>query len=169
MAEALPDHEVSEAKELIYDGRPIITETDLHGRLTYVNRKFIEMSGYSKSELLGRSHNVVRHPDMPSSCYMLLWQTIRSGQSWQGYVKNRRKNGDYYWVVVHVSHKMAEGRHIGYIAVRKRPEPQTLEKVKRLYKHAKALERSGDFFEAEKLVTRAIRVNALGFPEEEMC
>jgi PAS domain S-box-containing protein len=96
MAEALPAHEVSEAKELIYDGRPIITETDLHGRLTYVNRKFIEMSGYSKSELLGRSHNVVRHPDMPSSCYMLLWQTIRSGQSWQGYIKNRRKNGDYY-------------------------------------------------------------------------
>jgi len=154
--------------ELLYDGRPIITETDLHGRLTYVNRKFVEMSGYGREELLGRSHNIVRHPDMPSACYVLLWQTIRAGMNWQGYVKNRRKDGRFYWVVVHVSRKMDGEKHVGYIAVRKKPEPKTLEKIKVLYAEAKAYERAGDLFRAEKLIAQTARVNAQGFPEEEL-
>lgn len=168
MSEAMYSAAAPGSLELIYDGRPIITETDLHGRLTYVNRKFIEMSGYEKHELIGRSHNVVRHPDMPSSCYMLMWQTIRAGMNWQGYIKNLRKDGNFYWVVVHVSRKMEQEKHIGYIAVRKKPDPKSLEKIKKVYASARAYEKSGDLFRAEKMIAQTMRVNPSGFPEEEM-
>jgi aerotaxis receptor len=80
-----------------------VTKTDLKGQITYANRAFIEISGFSEQELLGQPHNVVRHPDMPAEAFDDLWQTIKAGHPWRGLVKNRSKQGDYYWVDAYVT------------------------------------------------------------------
>ena len=76
----------------------ILSTTDLKGVITYVNPDFIAISGFEEDELLGRSHNLVRHPDMPPAAFADLWRTLKAGRSWMGLVKNRCKNGDHYWV-----------------------------------------------------------------------
>jgi aerotaxis receptor len=80
------------------DGRLIVSRTDLDGIITHANRSFIEMSGYSEEELIGAPHSILRHPDMPKAAFQDLWDTVQSGKIWQGYVKNLRKDGCYYWV-----------------------------------------------------------------------
>ena len=121
-------------EEVLYDGRVMITETDINGRITYVNRKFLEMSGYEKDELIGQPHSIMRHPDMPKCCFKNMWETIKKNETWKGYVKNLRKDGAYYWVVVYVSPKIdEEGNIIGYIAARKVPEALTLDEIKAKY------------------------------------
>ena len=120
--------------EVKFEGGNMITETDLHGRITYVNRLFIEMSGYSKEELIGKPHSIIRHPDMPKCCFNVMWKTIQEGNTWEGYVKNLRKDGAYYWVVVMVSPKYdPDGKLCGFIALRKPPGEMTLEEMKAKY------------------------------------
>lgn len=121
-------------EEVYFDGGCLLSETDTRGRLTYVNRKFCEMSGYSKEEVLGESHSILRHPDMPRSAYKELWETIKKGEKWSGYVKNLRKDGKYYWVIVDIISKRDEQENIiGYIASRKVPDGK-FESTKELYK-----------------------------------
>jgi len=122
-------------EEVKFDGRTLISETDTKGVITYVNRKFLEMSGYSKEEVIGTAHNILRHPDMPKEAFKQMWQTIQSGTIWEGYVKNLRKDGKYYWVVVHIVPKMnEEGNIIGYIASRKLPDPIKIQSTELAYK-----------------------------------
>lgn len=121
--------------EVKFDGGNMITETDLHGRITFVNRLFIQMSGYTKEELIGQPHSMIRHPDMPKRCFDSMWMSIKRGYPWEGYVKNLRKDGAYYWVIVNISPKYdSDGNLCGYIAVRKRPGEMTLEEIKSKYK-----------------------------------
>ena len=166
MAEALQQTTITEKQELFYDGAPMITETDQGGRITFVNRKFTEMSGYAREELLGRPHSIIRHPDMPSACFTLMWQTLHDGKSWQGYVKNCRKDGNFYWVVVHVTPKLLSNRIVGYIAVRKKPELLTIARIKEVYTRAKQLEAQGDYLGAKALVGNTARIGAESFPQE---
>lgn len=120
--------------EIKFEGGNMITETDLHGRITYVNRLFIQMSGYDKEELIGKAHSIIRHPDMPKCCFSSMWETVQRGCPWEGYVKNLRKDGAYYWVVVTVTPKYDSKQEIcGYIAVRKPPGELTLEEIKVKY------------------------------------
>lgn len=77
------------------DDTLIVSKTDLKGRITYINRDFLEISGFSADELLGEPHNIVRHPDMPPEAFQDLWETLKAGRPWTGYVKNRCKNGDH--------------------------------------------------------------------------
>ncbi len=81
----------------------IVSRTDLNGRITYVNDVFANISGYTQDELVGEPHSIVRHPDMPRSVFKQMWNTIKSGSMWKGYVKNLRKDGGYYWVYAEVS------------------------------------------------------------------
>ena len=107
-------------EEVIYDGRPMITETDLRGKIVYMNRKFIEMSGYDRHEILGKPHSVVRHPDMPREAFCCMWDTIKEGNMWSGFVKNLRKDGRYYWVEVIIEPILNDKRSItGYCASRR--------------------------------------------------
>ena len=76
----------------------IVSVTDTQGRITYCNPAFVDASGFSKDELLGQPHNLVRHPDMPEEAFRDMWATLQSGRPWTAVVKNRRKNGDHYWV-----------------------------------------------------------------------
>ncbi len=117
-------------EEVLFDGRSLISETDLKGVITFVNRKFVEMTGYSKAEAVGTPHNILRHPDMPKAAFEGMWKIIKQGKTWEGYVKNLRKDGRYYWVVVTiVPKKDEEGNIIGYIASRKMPDPVRLKQV----------------------------------------
>ncbi len=128
-------------EEVVFDGRSLITETDLKGTITFVNRKFVEMTGYSKQEAIGQSHNILRHPDMPKAGFEGMWKLIKEGKVWDGYVKNLRKDGKYYWVDVHIVPKKDEnGVIIGYIASRKVTSPQQLKATIIKYKELRDAE-----------------------------
>jgi len=103
----------------------IVSRTDFTGKITYVNDTFAEISGYEPEELIGQPHNVIRHPDMPKSAFADLWATVQRGDTWEGYVKNRRKDGGYYWVFARVSTVIKDGKAIEYKSVR---EPVSREK-----------------------------------------
>ena len=107
-------------EEYIFEGRAIISQTDTKGVITFANRKFCEISGYTPAELTGQPHNIIRHPDMPKAAFAQMWETIQSGQSWHGIVKNLRKDGLYYWVETEISPVRDDNDEIsGYIAARK--------------------------------------------------
>lgn len=129
-------------EEVIFDGRSLISETDLKGVITFVNRKFVEMTGYSKQEAVGQPHSILRHPDMPKAAFEGMWKIIKEGKVWDGYVKNLRKDGKYYWVDVHIVPKKDEnGTLIGYIASRKVTDPKRLESTILQYKKLLASEK----------------------------
>ena len=122
-------------EEVIFDGRSLISETDTKGVITFVNRKFVEMTGYSKQEAIGQPHSILRHPDMPKAAFEQMWKVIKEGKVWDGYVKNLRKDGKYYSVHVHIVPKKDEnGSIIGYIASRKVTVPDRLQNTVIQYK-----------------------------------
>ncbi|MDO8961395.1 MAG: PAS domain-containing protein, partial [Methylophilus sp.] len=84
---------VTQKEVELSDTSSIVSKTDLKGRITYINRDFIDISGFTEAELIGQSHNIVRHPDMPPEAYVDLWSTVKAGRPWNGMVKNRCKNG----------------------------------------------------------------------------
>ncbi len=96
----------------------IISRTDLKGIITYANETFANISGYAVDELIGRPHNILRHPDMPKSVYKELWDTIKEGKQWSGYVKNLRKDRGYYWVYAEVSGVYKDGKLVEYKSIR---------------------------------------------------
>ena len=106
-------------------GKLIISRTDFSGKITYVNETFAEISGYSPDELIGKPHNIIRHPDMPRSVFADLWATLERGEVWEGYVKNLRKDKGYYWVHAQVSLVFKDGEPYEYKSVR---EPVSREK-----------------------------------------
>ena len=120
------------------DSTVIISETDLKGRITHVNDDFISVSGFSREELMGASHNIVRHPDMPPAAFADLWDTLKQGKPWMGIVKNRCKNGDHYWVDAFATPIYADGQITGYQSVRVKPERALVERAERLYQTVNA-------------------------------
>lgn len=103
------------------DGRLIVSRTDLNGILTHVNDAFVEISGYSEDELIGKPQHILRHPDMPSAAYAGLWATVKAGKKWHGYVKNLCKDGGHYWVYATVVPNVRRGEVVGYTSVRRKP------------------------------------------------
>lgn len=117
----------------LHPRRPIVTRTDLQGRIVYANPEFIRISGFSEDELIGQPHNVVRHPDMPAEAFADLWHTIRQRQPWRGVVKNRTKQGDFYWVEAYITPVYQQDCHIGYMSVRSLPQPAEVSEATHLY------------------------------------
>ncbi len=115
-------------------GQSIVSKTDTKGRITYINPNFVEVSGFAEAELLGKAHNIVRHPDMPAEAFADMWRTLQAGEPWTGMVKNRRKNGDFYWVVANVVPIQELGRVIGYMSVRTAPTRDQIEAATALYR-----------------------------------
>ncbi|WP_109476590.1 PAS domain-containing methyl-accepting chemotaxis protein [Paraburkholderia sp. C35] len=99
----------------------LVSATDLKGRIQYCNPAFIAVSGFTRDELIGQPHNLIRHPDMPAEAFADMWTTIRSGRPWSALVKNRRKNGDHYWVRASVTPVVENGTPVGYLSVRVKP------------------------------------------------
>lgn len=118
-----------------YDSsKRIVSTTDTKGRITHVNQDFLDIAGFSRDELIGKAHNIVRHPDMPPAAYEDLWNTIKTGKPWMGIVKNRCKNGDHYWVDAFVTPIFENNDIIGYQSVRSKPSQKHVDSAERLYK-----------------------------------
>ncbi len=111
----------------------ILSTTDPRGRITYVNPDFVDISGYSESELLGEQHNLLRHPDMPTDAFAHLWTCIGAGRSWLGMVKNRCENGDHYWVSAFITPVSRDGKIVEYQSVRTKPQAEQIRAAEALY------------------------------------
>jgi len=129
---------VTSVERFVDPDSPIVSKTDRKGIITYVNRAFIEVSGYEEAELLGKNHNIVRHPDMPPEGFADLWACIKQGIPWRGLVKNRCKNGDYYWVEAYVTPITEDGTIVGYMSVRSKPGAEEVRAVDALYRQVRA-------------------------------
>ena len=116
------------------EGKILVSRTNLKGAITYVNQAFIEISGFSEQELIGQNHNIVRHPDMPPEAFKDLWDTVQAGNPWTGMVKNRTKNGDFYWVKANVTPITRNGQVVEYMSVRTRPERNEIDEAEALYR-----------------------------------
>lgn len=139
------------------DDNFLISRTDLQGRITYANPAFIEVSGFTHEELMGAHHNLVRHPDMPPEAFANLWQTIQSGETWEGVVKNRRKTGDYYWVRATVAPYYEDERLVGYASVRTKARRSDIEEAERIYRVLREGGSIGMTLDRGRLVHRGLR------------
>lgn len=128
---------VTQIEYQLSDNDSIVSTTDLHGNITYANPYFILVSGFTEEELIGAPQSIVRHPDMPAEAFADLWQTIQSGLPWSGIVKNRCKNGDFYWVYANVTPVVEQGKAVGYISVRTKPTAQQVQDTSRIYAEIK--------------------------------
>ncbi|TVQ73492.1 MAG: PAS domain S-box protein [Oceanospirillales bacterium] len=115
------------------DGKLIVSRTDVKGFITHVNQAFVDMSGYTREELIGANHNILRHPDMPAIAFKGLWDTVEKGEKWQGFVKNLRKDGTYYWVKATVIPNIRNGQLLGYTSVRRKPSRSKIRESEALY------------------------------------
>lgn len=129
---------VTDTEYQLSNTETIVSTTDLQGNITYANPYFIKVSGFTEQELIGASQNILRHPDMPVEAFVDLWATIKSGLSWTGMVKNRCKNGDYYWVHANVTPVMEDGCPVGYMSIRTKPSLQQVKEATILYQKIKA-------------------------------
>nr|WP_315256478.1 methyl-accepting chemotaxis protein [uncultured Duganella sp.] len=128
---------VTQNEYVMDDGKTIVSTTDLQGNINYANPYFIEVSGFTEEELMGAPQNVVRHPDMPVEAFADLWSTIKDGMPWTGLVKNRCKNGDYYWVLANVTPVIENGKPVGYLSVRTKPTREQVREADGLYREFK--------------------------------
>ena len=112
----------------------IVSETNEKGIITYANNDFCSIAGFSKEELIGKPHSLVRHQDMPKAAFEDLWKTVKAGKIWNGIVKNRTKNGGFYWVNATAYPSKTKSGNIRYISVRVKPTREEIEKAEKLYK-----------------------------------
>ncbi|WP_154586713.1 PAS domain-containing protein, partial [Bordetella pertussis] len=116
----------------------LISRTDTKGRIVYANPAFVEVSGFERDELIGKAHNLVRHPDMPPQAYEDLWRTLQAGQSWLGVVKNRRKDGGFYWVLANATPIYEDGEVVAYSSVRVKASDEQIEAAEAAYAQLRA-------------------------------
>ena len=124
-------------------GQTLVSTTDLKGRILYCNPAFVEVSGYAREELLGQPHNMIRHPDMPEEAFRDMWETIARGLPWSALVKNRRKDGSYYWVMANVTPLMEGDAPAGYMSVRTEPARDAVLAAEQLYATMRAEKAAG--------------------------
>ncbi len=129
---------VTKIETLLPEGEFIYSRTDSKGQITEANEAFAHISGYERDEMLGQPHNMVRHPDMPPQAFQDMWQDLKAGLPWRGLVKNRRKDGGFYWVVANASPVREHGQVVGYQSVRSRPSRDEVAAADAAYKRLKA-------------------------------
>src|SRR5690606_36561330 len=113
----------------------LISKTDTTGGITYANPAFVDVSGYTLEELIGQPHNLIRHPDMPPAAFKDLWDTLHAGKPWTGMVKNRRKDGGFYWVLANVTPIVEDDEVTGYASVRIKATQAQIDEAETLYQH----------------------------------
>ena len=156
---------VTQREQAFPVGKYLVSKTDLRGIITYCNDAFIALSCFEKTELIGKSHNIVRHPDMPAAAFADLWATVKAGRPWRGTVKNRCKNGDHYWVDAFVVPLRKNGETTGYMSVRSEPSREQVREAEALYQKINAgqgkLPKTGGWLAGLSIRTRLIGVMAL--------
>ena len=128
---------ITRVQQELKEGAFIVSMTDPKGFITYVNDEFIRISGFSQQELLGQPQNLVRHPDMPAGAFEELWATVKAGKTWSRLVKNRCKNGDFYWVDANVSPVVEDGQITGYVSIRSKPSKNQIANAEHLYEQVR--------------------------------
>jgi methyl-accepting chemotaxis protein/aerotaxis receptor len=148
---------VTDQEVLLPDGELLVSRTDTGGRIEFANKAFVDISGFSEQELFGAPHNIVRHPDMPKEAFQDLWATIKSGQSWEGLVKNRTKTGDFYWVRANVTPIMEDGKPAGFISIRSKPSREDVAAAETLYASMRQGQARGVAIQGGQIVETGIR------------
>jgi len=133
---------VTNVEYVLKDTETVVSKTDLHGNITYVNQDFVNISGFSEDELVGAPQNIVRHPDMPVEAFADFWHTLKSGKAWTGLVKNRCKNGDHYWVEANAAPIIENGQVVGYTSIRTKPSREGVQAAEAAYRAVKGGDKS---------------------------
>lgn len=144
----------------------IVSKTDVTGKITYVNKIFMDLAEYTEEELVGKPHSIIRHPDMPRAVFKLLWERIKNKQEIFAFVVNKTKNGNHYWVYANVTAAVDEtGRIIGYYSVRRKPNPAALEVIKPLYRRMLEAERQGGMEASTRLLNEVLAEKGATYDE----
>ena len=144
----------------------IVSKTDTKSKILYGNKMFIEISGYSEEELLGKPHNILRHPDMPRCAFKILYDHIQNGKEWFGFVKNLRKDGGYYWVFANISPTFDNsGNIVEYYSVRRKPREGFRYIIEPLYQHLKSIEASEGMEGSLEAVEELLKKKGMNFNE----
>jgi aerotaxis receptor len=139
------------------DGATLMSTTDAGSRVTYANAVFVQISGYSREEIEGQPHNLVRHPDMPPEAFADMWATLKGGEPWTALVKNRRKNGDHYWVRANAMPVVRHGQLAGYMSVRTKPSRDEVAAADALYRDFREGRAAGRAFHKGVIVRTGLR------------
>lgn len=126
------------------NGSLIVSRTNCDGIITHANDVFVELSGWTREEIIGAPHCILRHPDMPKAPFADMWATLKQGERWFGYVKNLRKDGGHYWVYATVMPNMRKGQLIGYSSIRRKPSRERIDEVTELYADMLKAEQGGE-------------------------
>jgi len=144
----------------------IVSKTDLKGRITYTNKIFMDMAGYTEAELLGKPHNIIRHQDMPKAVFKLLWDVIQAGDEIFAFVLNKTKTGDEYWVYANITPSFDENKKIiGHYSVRRMPNPKAIEIIKPLYAQMLQAEQRGGIDAGTKVLTDLLNEKGVSYNE----
>jgi len=135
----------------------IVSKTDVKGYITYCNRIFVDMAGWSRFELIGANHNIIRHPHMPKIAFKILWDLIQAKKEFFGFVKNLRKNGGFYWVFAYITPDIdLNGRIVGYTSFRKKPSRKGIETLEPIYLKLVEAEKSGGISASYELLKQTL-------------
>lgn len=144
----------------------IVSKTDLKGRMTYVNKIFMQMGEYTEAELLGKAHSMIRHPDMPKAVFKLLWERISKKEEIFAYVINKTKNGNDYWVFANVTASLDDkGNIVGYYSVRRKPNQKALDIIKPLYTKMLEAEKRSGVEASTKILTDLLSEKGVSYDE----
>lgn len=143
----------------------LVSKTDLKGVITYCNRAFFSIVGLCEKELIGKPHNLIRHPDMPRIIFKALWDYLQSGKEINAYVKNLTADGSYYWVFANVTPSYLNDKVIGYHSARRKPKKESLDIIIPLYKQLLAAEKQGGMQESEKMLNNLLKEKGVEYDE----
>ena len=158
---------MSENKEHMVEERAfLVSKTDLKGRITYCNEPFLKIVGAKQAEVLGKPHNIVRHPDMPRAIFKLLWEHIKDKKEIFAYVKNKSFDGGYYWVFANITASVDDRNNtVGYYSVRRKPNPKAIEVIEPIYQKLLSVEKSGGMDASMKFLTDFLNEKNLSYDE----
>jgi len=135
---------ITNKEYVLNDEEFIVSKTDTRGFITYCNRVFVKAAGWSRFELIGANHNIIRHPDMPKIAFKILWDLIQKKEEFFGFVKNLRKDGGFYWVFAYITADVdLSGKIVGYTSFRKKPSRTGINEISKIYAKLKEAEESG--------------------------
>ena len=158
---------MSENKEhMVEESAFLVSKTDLKGRITYCNEPFLKIVGAKQAEVLGKPHNIVRHPDMPRAIFKLLWEHIKDKEEIFAYVKNKSFDGGYYWVFANITTSLdVQNNPVGYYSVRRKPNPKAIEVIEPIYQKLLSVEKSGGMDASMKFLTDFLNEKNLSYDE----